>query len=113
MAFDTDFLQLMTQSIVVYDHVSHDGYGEPTYSTSGTTYSAHISEKPELVRNQFGQEVVSTHTAWLASTTTALKATSKYVFPDGTEPNLVSLQRLYDEDGIHHHKVVFGSGAGG
>ena len=115
MSFDTEFLELMADTVRVSTMSSFDGYGDPTYSTGGTTYAARITEIPKLVRNFMGEEVVASHVVWVASTG-LIPATSQvsWTASDGSTqfPNLISIERPADEDGTHHHKLYFGPAGG-
>ena len=108
MSFDPEYLTLMTQTITVYPYTSVDIYGKKVYSTSGSTYFAYIQEQPVMVLNYMGAEVIGSHTIYVASTS-RLEITSKYVLPDASTPHPIRADVMYDEDGIHHNVLVFGS----
>lgn len=113
MSFDPAFLDFMPHTITVYDFASVNQYGEATFSTSPTTYQAMVEERPDVVRSAFGEEVVSSHVAYVASTG-RIPLTSRIVLPDGSEPALIRSDVFSDEDGLAHHIVLFfGSGASG
>lgn len=107
MSFDPDYLELMPSTLTVNEVSGFNSYGEPTYSTTTTTYRCLITEKPTQVFDQMGEEVVATHHVIVASTS-RLSATAEYTFPDGSTPHLASMSVFYDEDGIHHHELFFG-----
>lgn len=115
MSFDTEFLELMAQTVRVSTQVSFDGYGDPTYSTGYTEYPARITETPKVVRNFMGEEVIASNTVWVASTG-LIPATVQVTWTrdDGSTmvPNLISMERPSDEDGTHHHKLYFGLAGG-
>lgn len=112
MAFSTKFLRLMPSTIQESALVGFDNHGDPSYSTSATSYRCLINQKPTVVRNSMGEEVVAMYTAYVASTT-PLPATSLYTFPNGDTPALQSVTVNYDEDGVHHNVLYFGGGQGG
>lgn len=116
MSFEAAFLDFMPHTITVYEHDSFNAYGEPSYSTAGTTYSAMIEERPDVIRAAFGDEVVSSHIVYVASTS-RIPMTARVVLNDGStsppEPPLVRSDVFSDQDGIHHVALFFGSGAGG
>lgn len=109
MAFETTFLDLMPHTITVYPFVSVNQYAEATHSTSGTSYSAYIQEMPMNVLDTYGEEVVASHTVYVASTA-RIPMTSKIVMPDGSEPHLIRSDVMSDEDGTAHHVVLFFGG---
>lgn len=116
MSFDDAFLEFMPHTITVYDWTGYNAYAEPAYSTVGATYQAMIEERPDVVRTSFGDEVISSHVVYVASTS-RIPMTSRVVLHDGTtappEPPLVRSDVFSDTDGIHHVALFFGSGAGG
>lgn len=109
MAFESDFLDLMPHTISVYALASVNQYAEPTHSTSATSYTCLIQEMPSMVLDAYGEEVVSSHTVYVASTS-RIPLTSKVVMPDGSEPHLVRSDVMSDEDGTAHHIVLFFGG---
>lgn len=111
MAFETEFLTLMPSTITVKAYTSFNQYGEPSYSTSGTTYRALIQEQPTEITDAFGREVISSHTIYVASTA-RIPLTSKLELPDGTDPAIIRSDVMYDQDGIHHVVLFCGSEAG-
>lgn len=111
MTLEAEFVDMMPHGVTVYGWASANTYGEATYSTSGSTYPALIQERFEQVTNLQGEEVTVTTIVYVGSTT-SLAATSRYVLDNNSttmEPVLASLARLYDEDGLHHHVLYFGS----
>lgn len=60
-----ELVALCRQSVKVARRSSIDGYGEIGYSTD-TTYRARVTGKRRLVRNDRGEEVMSTHTIHFA-----------------------------------------------
>ena len=111
MAFEAEFLELMPHTITVYPVLSANTYGEPVFSTSGTTYQALVEERPQMIRSAFGEEMITSANAYVASTA-RIPLTSRVVLPDGSEPALVRSDVFADEDGTAHHVTLFfGSGA--
>lgn len=111
MSFDPELLDLMPHTITVKSLVSVDSYGDPTFSTSAATYRALVEEKPTKAINQYGEEVLASHVAYVASTG-RIPLTSLVTLPDGTSPDLISSGVFSDEDGTAHHVVLhFGGGS--
>ena len=115
MSFDTEFLELMADTVRVSTMSGFDAYGDAVYSTSASTYRARITEIPKMVRNFMGEEVVASNVVWVASTG-IISATAQisWTMPDGSTqfPTLISIERPADEDGTHHHKLYFGPSGG-
>lgn len=111
MTFTDEFLTLMPSTISIRAYTSFNQYGEPSYSTSATSYRAYIQEVPTEITDAFGREIVSRHTIYVASTE-RIDITSRLVLPDGTDPAIIRSDVMYDEDGIHHVVLFTGPEAG-
>lgn len=99
----------MDSTITVTTRASHNNYGEPQFSTASVTYRARIVEKPGFTRSADGEDVGFTHTLWVASTgSVSITATDRITLPDGTAPPIVAVERMPDEEGEHHCKVMMG-----
>jgi hypothetical protein len=109
MSFDPAYLELMPSTMEVRDLVSFDSYAEPTFSTSPARYRCLVTLKPSRVQNFQGEEVVARTVAYVASTG-FMSATAHYTLPDGSTPEIQSIETYYDEDGIHHSVCYFGGG---
>ena len=112
MSFDPGFLDLMPHTITVNVFDAVNQYGEETYSTSASTYTAMVEEHPQIVRDSFGELTLASHLAYIASTA-RIPVTSQITLPDGSQPPLIRSDVFSDEDGIHHVVIFFGSGASG
>jgi hypothetical protein len=107
MGWDADFLDLMPHSVVVSTRASHSAYGTAVYSTSGSTYRARVLTKPGFVRSAQGENVAFHTVVWVASTG-SIDISSRLTLPDGTTPPIVAMERVPDEDGTYHSKIMCG-----
>ena len=112
MSFEAEFLDFMPHTIVVYPLTSFDDYAEASFSTSGSTFQAMVEERPDVIRSAFGDEIVSSHVVYVASTD-RIDLSSRVVLPDGSEPPLVRSDVFSDDDVFHHVVLFFVSGAAG
>jgi head-tail adaptor len=111
VSFDEAFLSFMDSTVTVSTRSGHSNYGEATYSTSSATYRARIVEKPGFIREAAGETIQFSHTLWIRSTgSVSITATDRITLPDGTKPPIVAVERIPDEDGEHHVKVMLGGG---
>lgn len=101
MSFETQFLSLMNSTVTVSTRASHNNYGEASYG-SGTSYRARINAKSGFVRTASGETVEFTTTIWMNSTK-AFTADDRVALPDGTTPEVLAVERPFDEDGTQHH----------
>jgi len=107
VSFEAEFLTLMPSTISVYEFVTFDNYGDPSYSTAVTKYRCRVEYDPTVMRNQLGQEIVSNITTFVASTS-ELNTLSRYVLPDGSTGIVQSIAVQWDDEGVHHNVVNFG-----
>ena len=110
MTFDPAFLDLMPDSIVVYD-------GAPTRTVNGveswaavsaSTYAARIVQQGSQVRRDDGSVREIRTVVWVAPTTTVLSTGSMVELPDGTRPPIGGVETYTDESGYHHTKLHMG-----
>lgn len=114
MAWDPAFLELMPITVTVEEVASRNAYGAPTYSTA-TSHRARIREKMERVFDVDGRENWAKSKVWLApdddGNLPELKTGSRVTLPDGTQPPILAVERVHDEDGVHHVVFWFGDTA--
>lgn len=105
MAFQAGFLRLMPDTITVtaYRRDSTGGYGGPTYTTASASYRARVVAVPTRVKGSTGQDVVATHTMWVA-TTADIGTRDKLSF-GGSTFEIVEVARFPDQDGRHHSRL--------
>lgn len=101
-----DFLDMMSDTVIVAPLSSRDDYGKPTYGT-GVSYTARVTFKDRWVRRSDGTEVLSKGVVWIGATPT-VKVDDQLTLSDGSSPPILQADTISDEDGPHHVKVVFG-----
>jgi len=101
MSFESAFLGLMNSNVTVSTRSGHNNYGEPTYG-SGSTYRARIHEKAGFVRTADGEVIEVTTEVWVNSTK-AFTVDDRVTLPNGTTPQVVAVNRPFDESGAQHH----------
>lgn len=104
MSFEATFLDLMPHRVAIttFSGLSTDGYGRPSYAATATSYDARVVEKRERLFGADGQQLVTSHVAWVATTGNHTDR-DQFTFA-GSTYRIVSLARMPDEDGMHHHK---------
>jgi len=107
VSLEASFLDLMSTTIQrnAFTRYSTDGYeGTRTYATAATTSAARVVQKRERVIDKQGQETVTSHVCWSASTE-PWSVEDKFTHA-GSTYRIVMLDRLTDETaGIHHTKL--------
>jgi len=107
MAWSTEFEELMPTNVTVsaLSGLSTDGYGTATFTT-GTSYKARVLGKQHLVRSFAGVEETAKTKVWISSTSTFAPSV-QVTLPDGTTPELLALEAVPDQDGVHHTMASF------
>lgn len=104
---ESPFFDLMTTTVKrnAFVRYSTDGYdGTRSYSTAQSTSSARVIEERKRVIDRQGQETVTSHTAWIA-TTGAWSVEDKLTWR-GSTWRAVTMERMTDETAaIHHTKI--------
>lgn len=113
MSWDTDFLTVMTSTLLLnrLAGVSTDGYGTATYATAHTHLRCRVTGKQHLVRSFEGEQEVAETVVWVRSTST-FSPSDKFTLPDGTHPRLLAFEDYRDETGAAHHVTLHFSGGG-
>lgn len=108
MTIEVEFLELMTQTVTIAPFSSNNAYGEPSFGTA-VSYSARVVNKPKMIRNAQGKEVVSMAQTWLYGSPT-VTPDDRITLPDGTQPPILYVAQYPDENGAHHEVVYTGGG---
>lgn len=109
------FGHLMSSAVTVEPRVGLDEYLSPLYGAP-VTISAHLSGERKMVRDQYGQEVVSAQSAYLQGHPAVQlgdRVTLSTADVGSTEeaqvrPPLLAVERRFDADGPHHTVLRFG-----
>lgn len=108
MSFELAFLDLMSTSVrrQAFLRYSTDGYdGTRTYSTAASTCAARVIEKRERVIDKQGEETLTSHVAWVASTA-AWSVEDKTTWR-GSTWRIIALDRMTDETAVVHHTKLY------
>jgi hypothetical protein len=113
MAWDSNMDGMYNETITVAEWLSADMYGDPAFSTSTTTVTALIQQTAEIITDSAGEDSVTTAIAYVNSTSaTDCPATARYTLPDGSQPDVLRIDRHSDEDGLHSQVIYFGGAIG-
>ena len=103
-----DLADLFTDTVTVEPVVGADGFGDTTYGP-GVTRAARVSGKIMTVRDQGGQETVSTVQVTLAGAF-GVTVKDRFTLPARfvpTQPLPIAVKEASDENGPHHETVYF------
>lgn len=105
MAID-DWLDMMPHTVTLAEFSNRDEYGVMSYG-SEADYRARVTYKNVLVRGPDGAEVIARGWVWINGTPDMIPE-DKLILPDNTEPPILYVERIADEEGDHHIKIYFG-----
>lgn len=105
MAYESDFDDLMTQTLTLEPRSAIDKYTEETYGTA-TSVLCRIVGMPKMVRAADGREVVSNGHAFTSGPSGAT-VKHRLTLPDGSQPVIIRVDSFPDEDGPHHDIIYF------
>ena len=103
--FADDFTDMMTQTITVQAFISRTDEGVASFS-SPQSYAARINYKTRNMIGADGQMVTIRGQAWL-DTVDAISVNDRVIFPDGTEPKLLQVDQISDENGPAYTSFLF------
>ena len=112
MTLDPELAALMTQSVTVNRWTADSAYGVPLYAPTATVYPCRIVRKHQLVLDQQGRQVVSRTVVYIGPSSTTggtpnLTERDKITLSDGSQADLLSVQKHIDADGTDHHEVAY------
>lgn len=102
----SDWEDMMPDTMLHYEYVSADGYGKPTFG-SPATLTCRLTYEPTVVLNDQGEEVTSSAQAWISSVGTTIDPRDKFETSFGDRLYVLTVSRIQDEAGVHHHKIFF------
>lgn len=108
VGIDDRFLEMMTDTITFNAGSAIDKYGKRTYGGTTTTAQGHIVYENKLIKDQEGQDILSTGKVILYGPYTSITLQDKITLPNGTSPVIVSIETKKDTGGPHHTVVHFG-----
>ena len=100
--------ELMVDSITVAAVSAKDAYGKRTWGSATTLSNCRVQSGDHKILDSLGQEKVATGRVYIAGSPT-LTLNDKITLPDGSQPPVLAIDRLGDENGSHHTVVHYGS----
>jgi len=100
---DYDLRLLMPDTVTIELPADKDLYGRTIYSDA-VEYQARIEQRNTLTRDQDGRERVSSTTIFLA-TTVSIPMNARVTLPDGSQPSIMAVESVRDEDGSYSTKL--------
>jgi len=95
-----------TQTLTRYAYSGRLFTGDPSFSTSATTYPCRVEGKQHLVKGGDGRDVLASMVVYVAPTSTGgipvIALQDKIVLPDTSVAKLLAVDTLRDLDGVSH-----------
>lgn len=102
------FLEMMPDTITFNAGSAIDKYGKRTYGGTVTTANGRIVFENRLIKNDEGQDIVSTGRVYLYGPYASLTLQDKITLPNGSTPVILAVETKKDTGGNHHTVVHFG-----
>jgi hypothetical protein len=106
MTIEPEYLELMVDTVMIAPATSRNAYGADSYGTP-VAHRARVVRKNQMVRTDSGQELVSRTQAWIYGAP-GITPRDQITLPDGTHPQILSVDRFPDENGPHHEVAYMG-----
>lgn len=109
MALETDFLSMTQDTVKIHPPSTMNFYGSvaPSSSSTGKSYPAYIDMTPRQIINSRGVEEVASGTIMLMSSSADVGLQHVVELADGRKPELLRVEPLRDEEGLHHTEISF------
>ena len=105
MAIDPQLTDFMPDTVTINPQSSRNNYGEETYSGATRTAKAWVEPNTHVGRTDQVHDQSQPTQAYIADTT--LTAQDKITLPDGTTPEISTVQRYTAVTGLEHTVVTF------
>jgi hypothetical protein len=110
VSWETEFDELLTETVTRQPYTGQDKYGQATFG-SAENVQCRIVQRPEIVR-QAGGESTGVMREVVAKARIYCRAVpgwglrDRVTLPDGSQPVILEVHTYPDEDGEHHQVVV-------
>ena len=106
MALERDFLSMAEGTVTWAPLSTVSSYASPVYSTETRNWPAHVEPGQRIVVGPEGKEEVAQAVVFVLSSSAAIETADRLTLPDGTQPRLLRVDVLNDEEGQHHLEVL-------
>lgn len=102
-----DFKHLMPHTVTHTPVASRDSYGKITYGTATSYANCRVLHRNKQVRSATGELVMAAGAVWFSRVLT-IQPEDKITLPDGSTPQIISVERYPDAQGDVFTKIYFG-----
>jgi hypothetical protein len=104
---DAELLALCNQTVYKYAFLNYDDHNDFTWDNNFSTFRARVEFTNKLIRDQNGQEIVSTCQIYCNGDVTIDERDKIKVAGLKADPEILSIQQNPDENGNIDHKVIY------
>lgn len=106
MSLESEFAELMGETVTLKAPATVDKYGKRTWSVS-QSFTARVQPVNEMSRDSLGREVLAKGRVYVYGSP-AVTPEWQLTLGDGSTPVIISAYRVRDEDGPHHTLITIG-----
>jgi hypothetical protein len=107
MTIDTALTDIMVDTITLAAVSAKDAYGKHTWSTAVTVANCRVQTGNHKVVDATGVEAIAVGKVYVPGSP-ALSLFDKVTLPDGTQPPIITIDRVGDEIGSNHTVIHYG-----
>lgn len=107
MTIDSELLEIMVDSITIAGVATKDAYGKRTWTSPTTITNCRVQTGNHKVIDSAGAEQVAVGKVYVPGSPT-VTLYDKVTLPDGTQPPLLTIDRVGDEIGANHTVLHYG-----
>lgn len=107
MTIDAALLEIMVDTITIAGVATRDAYGKRTWSSATTVTHCRVQTGAHKVTDTEGTEVIASGKVYVPGSPT-LTLYDKVTLPDGTQPPIITVDRVGDEIGSNHTVIHYG-----
>lgn len=104
-SIESDYLELMPDTITITPSSSVNMYGARTYGGTPTTIRGRNRNQQELIKDAMGREILTTGRVYCYGNPT-VSIGDLLTLPDGSQPIILSIDNNVDEASLVHHTVL-------
>lgn len=105
MAIEPQILSFMPHTVTIQAYASRNSYGEDTHSATTRTAKAYVEPTKVLGNDNTTREQTQPKRIYVADTNITLQ--DKITLPDGTVPEISTVERHVEVLGLEHTVVTF------
>lgn len=107
MAIEAAFLDMMPSTVTIFNKLSQDSYGKPTFAASGTAVRCRVEDDVNKSLGPTEEMIIDGGTVYFYGVVT-VEVNDKVVLPNGAVMMVKQITTYDDQSGTHHTEIKFG-----